>query len=325
MSDLKGIEVHDLLGLSKPLDKLIETVSSGIGMLYKPFYVKRMAKAKAAEIEIVSSAINDSVQLPIQYQNGDIAIDATNLNELARRAQNRMLFQEIKKQQNIEAVVDVAYTELEKVETVSDTPVESDWINVFFDSIANVSTEQMQLLWGRLLAGEIKKPGSFSLRTLGILKNLSSNEAEIFKGITPYILRCRGDSELSDYFLMDNKDAMLAENYGIPFVQIMLLNEAGLISENNLISISFDLKPNQPELIQGVRQSIIIKNIGKDLLSVYHSAYFLTEAGKELFPIALDVGSQDKAAEYTAKCLEEIRAHGISGKSDSVTFQLVKN
>ena len=36
-----------------------------------------------------------------------------------------------------------------------------------------MSSEELQTLWGRTLAGEIKSPGSYSLRTLDFLKNLS--------------------------------------------------------------------------------------------------------------------------------------------------------
>ena len=40
-----------------------------------------------------------------------------------------------------------------------------------------MSSEELQTLWGRVLAGEIKSPGTFSLRTLEFLKNTSHEEA----------------------------------------------------------------------------------------------------------------------------------------------------
>ncbi|EHP41357.1 membrane-fusion protein, partial [Cupriavidus basilensis OR16] len=51
----------------------------------------------------------------------------------------------------------------------SPVPAESindDWMYRWRDSAASVSSEQMQSLWGSVLAGEVKSPGSFSLRTL---------------------------------------------------------------------------------------------------------------------------------------------------------------
>ena len=41
------MEVKDLAGLSQPLTKLVEVVSQGIGTLYEPIHIKRIAKARA--------------------------------------------------------------------------------------------------------------------------------------------------------------------------------------------------------------------------------------------------------------------------------------
>lgn len=98
----------------------------------------------------------------------------------------------MKKQQHIESVIEVAYSELDKVTSVNDIPVDSDWISNFFDAVANVSTEQMQILWGKLLAGEVQRPGSFSLRTLNVLKNLTQNEASIFRTLCLMCLSVQG-------------------------------------------------------------------------------------------------------------------------------------
>jgi len=54
-----------------------------------------------------------------------------------------------------------------------------DWFVRFFEDAGNISDEKMQEIWAKVLAGEIKQPGSFSLRTLEVLRNLSSDEAEI--------------------------------------------------------------------------------------------------------------------------------------------------
>lgn len=58
------MEIKDLAGLSQPLTKFVEVVSQGIGTLYEPTHIKRMAKSRAKEIKTISSAINDS-NLPI--------------------------------------------------------------------------------------------------------------------------------------------------------------------------------------------------------------------------------------------------------------------
>ena len=170
MSDASGITVTDVLGFAKGTQKLLDTIALGVGKVYEPWHIQRMAKAKAKEIEIISDKINENFSLPIRYDNGEVYI------------------QEMRKQQNIENVITKAYSKMEHVSDVSDKPVDPDWVNSFFDSVANVSNEQMQTLWAKLLAGEVETPGAFSLRTLNTLKNMSQLDAELFSQIVPFIL-----------------------------------------------------------------------------------------------------------------------------------------
>lgn len=282
MGENGGFNISDLAGLSEPLTKLIETISCGIGKVYEPWHVKRMAKAKAKELELISGVINDNLQLPTRYDNGNVIVDSTDANELVQRAQNRFLFQEMKKQQHIESVIEVAYSELDKVTSVNDIPVDSDWISNFFDAVANVSTEQMQILWGKLLAGEVQRPGSFSLRTLNVLKNLTQNEASIFQNFVPYVLKCPGDIEKTyeDYFLLEGLGVDgkgILHKYGIPFSHIMQLAEAGILSENSQISFGITIRPNELECIKGAEKSIRIENRSSNghVLNVQHGAFSL--------------------------------------------------
>ena len=321
MSNANGIVLSDFLGLSKPLTKLCETVACGIGKVYEPFHIKRLAKAKAKEIEVISEAICNNIALPIKYQDGAITLDTQDANNLIMRAQNRFLFQEMKKQQNIEAVVSNAYNELENVAQVDDTPVDDDWVSSFFDSVANISTEQMQQLWGRLLAGEIKRPGSFSLRTLETLKTLSQNEATTFEEVSPYILSCKGDEAGSyfDFFLMSNADGSLLSRHSISFDKIMLLSEAGLLSENSQITINFDIETDDFVTINGLNKALEIRNLGNGTISMTHPVYILTKSGRELLPITLTVTDEKlkKADIYLDECLEELK----TGTLTTFTFK----
>ena len=335
MSDANGIVLSDLLGLSQPLTKLVETVGCGIGKIYEPWHIERLAKARAREIEIISEAISDNIVLPVGYDGGTISISTKDANDLVTRAQNRFLFQEMKKQQNIESVVSNAYSELENVDSVSDTPVEEDWISEFFNCVANISTEKMQILWGKLLAGEVQRPGSFSLRTLEVLKRLSLKEANVFNEISPYILQCKGDDEGTyiDYFLIRDDGGTILKKYNIPFSKIMLLSEAGLLCENSLINIGFNIGINQTEIIRGLNKSIEITNLGSTTFPFRHAAYMCTEAGKEILPIVLLNGSDEKADAYLLDCMEEIKKCSIPAmmfnvKSDDIRqifFNVVEN
>jgi len=185
MSDMKAIEIniHDLLGLSEPLKKLIETTSIGVGKLYEPLHIKRLVKAKAIEMQTISDAVTDNIGLPIKYENGSINVNSEDTNDLIKRTQNRLLFQEIQKQQNIDSVVAGTYDILERETVVSEEPVDKDWIIRFFNSVEDISNQDLQQIWSKILAGEIKQPKSFSVRTLELLHNISYEEAMLFEKI----------------------------------------------------------------------------------------------------------------------------------------------
>jgi len=306
MSDLKGIEITDLLGLSEPLTKLLETVSCGVGKLYEPTHIKRIAKAKAEEIKIISDAVTDNLNLPVNYQNGFVGIDSMDASDLAQRAQNRFLFQQMKKQQNIESVVSDAYLELEGKNGTSREPVDEDWVSSFFDFVANVSNEQMQKIWGKILAGEVIQPGSFSIRTLDILRKLTQREAQLFSSFAPYVLRCYADSTKSDYdyFLLcdETEEKTLSMKYGYSFFNINLLDDAGLFSSNSMIYIGHDVDCGERIMFEGREKVIEITNKNSHSVKVGHSAYLLTENGKELYNAIISMNSDVPPDQYYEDC-----------------------
>jgi len=59
-------------------------------------------------------------------------------------------------------------------------PMDEDWLNLFERYAEDASTERMQKLWGRVLAGEIRKPGRYSLRTLRFVSEFSQSDAIAF-------------------------------------------------------------------------------------------------------------------------------------------------
>lgn len=66
-------------------------------------------------------------------------------------------------------------------EEVSDTDIDVDWLNFFSDIAAQKSNPEMQRLMGKILAGEIRKPGSFSPMTIQVLATLTPAVAQKFE------------------------------------------------------------------------------------------------------------------------------------------------
>ena len=139
----------------KPLEKLIEVISNGIGTLYRPRAIRNEADAKAYEIKVLEKAKHEAIA------EGKL-IEAENLD----RINERLVAKEIKRQNNIDDVVEVAINDISQTESVTETPIDQDWSTRFFDIVQDISDNEMKILWGKILAGEVKKPKSYSMRTL---------------------------------------------------------------------------------------------------------------------------------------------------------------
>lgn len=202
----------------KPIEKLIETVSQGIGTLYKPRAIRKEADAEAYKIEKLEEA------------NAKAAIIKSEADaEIVERARQRFVFQEVTRQINLENVVEKS-TEYLK-ETVSENPVDEDWRAKFFNKVQDVSSEEMQDIWARILGNEVSAPGSISLRTLEIVSNLSKYEAELFQKAAS--LTFDGGKMLK----INNESSFL--EFGISFNDLLILRAAGLIHDSNTLNVTF--------------------------------------------------------------------------------------
>ncbi len=150
----------DAIGkLTKPITKLLDVIADACGTLYEPTRIERkaLAQAKAA---VISAESKEQVAL------------------ITQRTQIRLKHQEHLRQENIETISAIALNELPG--KVSSDPVDLDWTMQFFDYAKDVNDEDMQILWGRILAGEVARPGSYSKRTIEFLKTIEKWEAEAF-------------------------------------------------------------------------------------------------------------------------------------------------
>ena len=188
------MEIKDLAGLSIPLTRLVEVISKGVGAVTAPYLTRKNAEAKAHEIRVISDALNDVAQqhqLPVVYKDGEIELwqkpeDQTlalEAKSIEHRSEFRLDYQARKEQSNIESVTSTAALELANDESVASEPPDDDWVTRFFKYAQDVSSEQMRDLWGRILAGEIRQPGTYSLRTLDFVRNMTRPEAELLERV----------------------------------------------------------------------------------------------------------------------------------------------
>ncbi len=108
-----------------------------------------------------------------------------------------------------------------------DETINDDWLNAFETEAKQKSTEEMQALFGKILAGEIRRPGSYSTRAVRILGSLDQSIANLFVRLCSM-----GISQFDDIRVPSvggNASNNALQEYGLNFSALNALNEYGLI------------------------------------------------------------------------------------------------
>ncbi len=234
-----GEAVEIVKALVSPGEKLIDGMFKAFGTVYEPRNLKKMADAQSYQIKKIGEAIRENSDIPIEYNSNGIVLSSSDYDEFVKRTQGRLAFQELRKQENIETVAGKALNILDGKPSIEREDADPDWLLRFFNSVEDISNEDMQEIWAMLLAGEIQNPGTYSLRTLEALHNLSPQEAQIFQEISKHCLCSAGGSSV----LINNNEIL--NNELIPYGKIMMLEECGLVNGNGLLTLTHKVKKNR--------------------------------------------------------------------------------
>lgn len=85
---------------------------------------------------------------------------------------------EAQKAGNLQAVLNIALNVTINEQTAEN--LDPDWFFAFSTMAEEIYSPPMQELWGKIFAVEVARPGSFSLRTLQLLKTLTHRDAKVF-------------------------------------------------------------------------------------------------------------------------------------------------
>ena len=174
-----------------------------------------------------------------------------------------------------------------------------DWLLRFFDAVSTVSNEDMQELWARVLAGEIKQHGSFSLRTIETLHNMRKEEAELFQKASSLILTridntrfIFDDEDLTPMSQNENPYGMashlnsLNAGFGLDKREISILEECGLISiSRKSYTMQLDDRMKYNGFLMDDSFLLIKKNCADDEYHLEYKCYTLTSVAYELLTI----------------------------------------
>lgn len=104
-----------------------------------------------------------------------------------------------------------------------------DFVNRLMDIAEDVSADDLKVLWGKILGGEFNSPGTFSLRTLEILKNMTSDEAHIFQNFSNAVVKTSLGSYQFCVLINDDLHRYLVKRFWLTYDQISFLKEIGLV------------------------------------------------------------------------------------------------
>ena len=232
------------------VDKLLEFVASGIGAVGGPLLARWKASRGADAARIEAQGRADVMRIQARGQADSMSLiasaqaDARNHlatgeqliqgeTTLRKEIESRLTFQEQKRQNNIGAVVGLAADALDDKEVQNHEP-DHDWVARFFSDVQDVTSEHMQRIWAKILAGEVETPGRTSLHTLSILKNMTQRDAELFEEVSRFVF---------DRLILNEK-TYTNKIPGFPAYKTLLTLESyGLLNADVSLRKYIDVKP----------------------------------------------------------------------------------
>lgn len=281
---------------------------------YPVALLEGLVAEKRAESEARVKLIKtSSAQLAKQLKVDPAFVDAANFKFAQKILRERC---------NLDQIVSIAHKELaqpnlapshESESAAEAQPINDDWLNAFEIEASKMSSDEMQLLFGKILAGEIRHPSSFSRKTIRLISQLDNRAAQLFLTLCSVSISIRLGKDVVDarVISMGNAGENSLREFGLSFDALNTLQEYGLITPELGSDMNFEmcvarngpadvpitylnklweLVPVDPTATSGVR----ITGVGFSL------------SGKELLPL-VDIEEKES---YTAKLREYLFVKG---------------
>lgn len=272
----------------RAIEKLVDYLASGMGSTAS-FFFSRMVARRDAEARVIAAEGEAEAQRILtegrattmqiiaaaqaEARSKLISPQAALQGEvtIGELIEQRVQFQEEKRLANIGSVVAQAAQELGDRE-VQDHEVDHDWTARFFNDVQDVSSEEMHRLWAKVLAGEVDRPGQFSLRTLDTLHNMSVGEAKLFAEACNYVAAEQMIIYTDDMHVMGNN---------LHFGNILKMAELGLIIWSP--NLTYTRHWDSPDRMTFHKGHLAFQGLPGALSTTRWPIVRLTTVGRELF------------------------------------------
>ncbi len=217
-----------------------------------------------------------------------IATEFKTNSELAARAYAQHATKILKEQVIVEDVLGIAIEQLSKSEATTEPQgvPNDDWLAALRSEAGQRSSEEMKLAFGKILAGEIESPGTYSLRTVRTLGMMDTDAAALFRKLCNMVFVIPNLSHIA-ITASNNSQGNALKNFGISFFDLNILQENRLIIPDYNSWVEFTvLGETQGEILcagKGVRlfssdgegkqfkvkvHGVVLSGIGEELYKV---------------------------------------------------------
>lgn len=167
--------------------------------------------------------------------------------------------------------------------------IDPDWFFSFVKMAEEIHSPPMQELWGKIFAVENSKPGSFSLNTLQLLKQITQKDALLFRRAVNFTSRQKGDpnpklligynrkKSLWSFLSTNNNHKLNLALYGLSYPDLLALMDLGLIHHSEIESGELESAYQLEWRISG--QTITLSPKSRGITLVY---FKFTTTGAEL-------------------------------------------
>lgn len=294
----------------KNLTNSLENVITGIPAPIRKNFIKALGQLCTSAIDIPiawlegkSEEIRATTEARVKIISKEGQTISENLEipkEYIQKASSKFAAKVIKEQINLDditlnAAKEILRNNLEYENLLDVKEISDDWLNEFENLAKLKSSEDMKLVFGKILSGEIINPGSFSIRTIKIISQLDNEAAILFQKICSSSISLKIGNNIVDVRMVSFKGSPASNSlseFGLSFDSLNILQEYGLIiSDYNsygTYSHSIAVKPYKPIFnINFQEKEYYLSPINEEKYetNLKLNGVALTKAGKELFSI----------------------------------------
>ncbi|MGK0273502.1 MAG: putative repeat protein (TIGR03899 family) [Cocleimonas sp.] len=167
------------------------------------------------------------------------------------RSSRRERLASLRKQKNIETIMEKTFAFC--ADKSIDKRTDLDWFNHYITLAENVSNKTMQDLWAKILAGELSRHGSYSLKALKVFREMSIVDAKLLAKACSLAVKDKSKKNiriisgayqqpgLFNFFNKNRQSYINLSHFGLNYADILSLADNHLLyqqeSESSMMAI----------------------------------------------------------------------------------------